>query len=116
MQFDPGMEYRPDWGEGKGLDNRLLRPGPGGPNSRPLHPPVQGLRSVGGGVGLNPGGGGILGPIRPGVGGARQGVGGVGGGPGVPGGILPPPRGGPGGVGVGVGGVPGGGKKPEPPS
>jgi hypothetical protein len=100
MQFDPGMEYRPDWGEGKGLDNRLLRPGPGGPNSRPLHPPVQGLRSVGGGVGLNPGGGGILGPIRPGVGGARQGVGGVGGGPGVPGGILPPPRGGPGGVGV----------------
>jgi len=26
MQFDPGMEYRPDWGDGKGGD-RLLRAG-----------------------------------------------------------------------------------------
>jgi len=26
MQFDPGMEYRPDWGDGKGGE-RLLRAG-----------------------------------------------------------------------------------------
>jgi len=26
MQFDPGMEYRPDWGDGKAGD-RILRAG-----------------------------------------------------------------------------------------
>ena len=89
---------------GKGLDNRLLRPG--GPNPRPLHPP--------GGGGMRPGGipnnnqGSLLGQLRPGPGGNnRQPVGGLLGGVGVP-----TARGGPGGVGGSVGV----GKKPDMPS
>jgi len=64
MQFDPGMEYRPDWGEGKTVDNRLLRPNA----PRPLHPGVGGMRPPPGGI-LPPrvGGVGVGGVARPGA-------------------------------------------------